>query len=123
MFLKIMTALVLLAGTTAVANAAGDAQNGAKVFKRCAICHTTTKGAAHGIGPNLFGVVGAKAGERPGFSYSAALKKSGLTWTEANLDKWLKSPARDVPGNKMAFAGLPKAQDRADVIAYLETLK
>jgi cytochrome c len=123
MFLKMMTALALLAGTATVANAAGDATDGAQVFKRCAICHTTAKGGPNLIGPNLFGIVGTKAASRSGYSYSAALKKSGLTWTPETMDKWITSPARLVPGTKMAFAGIPKPEDRANVIAYLATLK
>lgn len=123
MFLKMMTALALLAGTATVANAAGNAADGAQVFKRCAICHNATKGGPNRIGPDLWGIVGHKAAQHPGFSYSVALKKANLTWTPETLDKWLTSPGRLVPGTKMAFAGLSSAKDRANMIAYLETLK
>ena len=77
------------------------------------------------MGPNLNGVIGSKAGAHdPAFTnYSPALKNSKITWTEANLDKWLASPAKMVPGNRMAFVGLPNAQDRANVIAYIKAGK
>ena len=123
MLRKVSTALALLAASTLAANAAGDAKAGADVFKRCAVCHTTEKGGGDGLGPNLSGVVGRKAALRPGFAYSPALKKAGLTWDEANLGKWVAGPQRLVPGNKMMFPGLTSKKQQADVIAYLRTLK
>ena len=116
-------ALALLAASTMAATAAGDAKNGAQVFKRCAVCHTDEKGGGDGLGPNLFGVVGRKAASRPGYSYSAALKKTGITWDEASLTKWVAGPARVVPGTKMTFAGLSSKKQQADVVAYLATKK
>ena len=103
--------------------AAGDAAAGMDAFGKCAMCHSNTRGAPARIGPNLWGVVGRKAATQPDFSYSAALKASGIVWTEANLDKWITSPARMVPGNRMAFSGVSSAKERADLIAYLATLK
>jgi len=123
MFRKISVALALLAGSTLVAQAAGDAKAGADVFKRCAVCHTSDKGGGDGLGPNLSGIFGRKAASRPGFSYSAPLKKSGLVWNEANLTKWVAGPARVVPGTKMTFAGLSSKKQQADVVAYLASLK
>jgi cytochrome c len=123
MFRKIFTALALLAGSTLVAQAAGDAKAGAEVFKRCAVCHTNEKGGGDGLGPNLFGVFGRKAASRPGFAYSAPLKKSGLVWNDANLTRWVAGPARVVPGTKMTFAGLSSKKQQADVVAYLAALK
>jgi cytochrome c len=123
MFCKISVALALLAGTTIAAQAAGDAKAGADVFKRCAVCHTSDKGGGDGLGPNLSGIFGRKAASRPGFAYSAPLKKSGLVWNEANLTKWVAGPARLVPGTKMSFAGLSSKKQQADVVAYLATLK
>jgi cytochrome c len=120
---KSFLALALLACTTVAANAAGDATRGAQVYKRCAICHTDDKGGADGLGPNLFGVVGRKAATRPGFSYSPALKAANLTWTEANLTKWVEKPGRMIPGTKMAFAGITSKKQQADVIAYLAAQK
>lgn len=128
MLRKMFIALALLAGTslaasTTAAYAAGDAKAGAEVFKRCAVCHTNQKGGGDGLGPNLFGVVGRKAATRPGFAYSAPLKKAGITWNDANLTKWVAGPARVVPGTKMTFAGISSKRQQADVVAYLGTLK
>lgn len=123
MFRRTFTALALLACTTVAANAAGDPANGAQVFKRCAICHTDSKGGADGLGPNLFGVVGRKAATRPGFSYSPALKGAGIVWNEENLAKWVEKPARMVPGTKMAFAGITSKKQQADLIAYMAKQK
>ena len=123
MFRKISVALALLAGSTIAAQAVGDPKAGAEVFKRCAVCHTDDKGGGDGLGPNLSGVVGRKAAIRPGFAYSAPLKKSGLIWNEANLTKWVAGPARVVPGTKMTFAGLSSKKQQADVVAYLATKK
>ena len=116
-------ALALLAASTLAASAAGDAKSGAGVFKRCAVCHTNDKGGGDGVGPNLFGVVGRKAASKTGYSYSAALKKTGITWDEANLTKWVAGPARVAPGTKMTFAGITSKKQQADVVAYLATLK
>src|SRR5258705_9432107 len=118
-----LIALALLAGTTLAANAAGDAKAGAQVFKRCAVCHTNDKGGGDGLGPNLFGVMGRKAATRPGFAYSGPLQKAGLIWNEGTLTKWVASPARTVPGTKMAFAGITSKKQQADVVAYLAGLK
>jgi len=123
MLRKISTALALLAAFPLAANADVNAKEGAEVFKRCAVCHTSQKGGGDGLGPNLSGVVGRKAGTRPGFAYSPAVKKSGLIWNEANLTKWVAGPQRLVPGNKMMFPGLTSKKQQADVVAYLGTLK
>ena len=119
---------VLVAGALSLVAAssaqAADAAHGATVFKQCAICHKAAKDAPNGIGPNLFGVVGRKAGTVAGFSYSPALKASNIKWTEDTLKQWLSGPAKMVPGNKMPFAGMAaKPDDMADVIEYMETLK
>jgi cytochrome c len=101
--------------------ASADAAKGEATFKKCAACHTIAPGGANGIGPNLHGTLGkAKAGHA-GFAYSEALKSKGGTWTFDDLNEWLKSPKTFVPGNKMSFAGLGKPEDRANVIAYLNS--
>ncbi len=105
-----------------IANAA-DAKAGKEIFSRCAACHTVTKGGPNGLGPDLFGVVGRKAGSRPDFGYSPAMKNAGFKWTPQKLDAYIAHPAQVVPGNRMAFAGIPDPKQRADVIAYLATLK
>lgn len=119
----ILTAAALLAlALAAPAHAAGDPVAGKAVFAKCGICHKTEAGKNF-IGPSLFGVVGRKSATAPGFSYSDAVKKLNVTWDDATLDKWLTNPAAMAPGTRMVFPGLPNAQDRANVIAYLATLK
>lgn len=105
------------------AHAAGNVAMGGTVFARCAICHDNHKNGANRIGPNLFGVVGRKAGSISGFTYSSVMKNAGFTWTNEKLDAYVASPQTIVPGNKMAFAGISNVQQRADLIAYLDTLK
>jgi cytochrome c len=109
-----------LAGGTAFAQAKGDPVAGKKIFMRCVACHAVQPGAGAKMGPNLAGVVGRKAAAAPGFKYSAAMQKAKLKWDDATLDKWLTRPSALVPGTSMAFAGLPNAADRANVIAYLK---
>ena len=91
-------------------------------FAQCAACHAVEAGK-NGVGPTLFGVVGRKAGTVAGYAYSDANKNSGATWDEATLDSYLTAPMKNMPGTKMAFAGIADAAKRAEVIAYLKTLK
>ena len=102
------------------AHADGDADAGAKVFAQCSACHTVGAGAQNSVGPVLNGVVGRAAGTYPGYRYSSAMRKSGLTWDEATLQKYLKAPDQVLPGTKMAFAGISAADDLDNVIAYLK---
>ena len=101
---------------------AGNPETGRKVFKKCAVCHQAEKNAGKKVGPNLWGIVGRKKGTIEGFKFSAALKNAGGTWKEADLDGYIESPKKFLPGSRMAFAGLRKAQARADLIAYLKSL-
>ena len=102
------------------ADPGGQVARGERVFRRCTACHTIGRYAGDTDGPNLYGVMGGPIGERrPRFSYTAGLKALGGNWDAARMDRWLTNPRRMVPGTTMAFAGIPDAQDRADVIAYL----
>ena len=98
----------------------GDAVAGKADFTTCMTCHAIEQGV-NKIGPSLHGVVGRKAGSIEGYTYSAANKGSGITWTEAKLFQYLENPQRVVPGTKMTFPGWSDPQKRADVIAYLKT--
>ena len=100
-----------------------DPANGKTLFARCAICHKVTKDGGNGLGPNLFGVGGRKAGTAAGFAYSTAMKNSAITWTEDKLEAYIGDPKGTVPGNKMAFAGISNHAQADDVAAYLLTLK
>jgi cytochrome c len=101
--------------------ASADASKGQAVFsQQCSACHTITKGGAAGVGPNLYGIVGAKAFSQPGFTYSGAVaSKAGTPWSFDALSDWLKAPNAFAPGTAMSFAGMKNDQTRADVIAYL----
>ena len=102
---------------------AADAEAGAKIFKtQCAVCHSPVAGK-NMVGPSLFGIVGRQSGTAPGFTYSAANKESGVTWDEGNLDKYLPNPRAFIVGTTMTYAGLKNDTQRADLIAYLATLK
>lgn len=102
----------------------GNVAKGAKLFKsKCAQCHTDNKGGATKQGPNLWNLLGREAGQVEGFPFSEANKTSGIVWSEKHLFQYLINPKKYVPGTKMVFAGLKKETERADLIAYLATLK
>lgn len=115
--LAAVPAVMLLSGTAFAQ--VGDAAAGEKVFNQCKACHTLEQGK-HRVGPSLHGVIGRKAGSAEGFKYSDPMIKSGITWNAEELDKYLADPKGFIPGNKMAFAGLKKDEDRKNVIAYLQ---
>ena len=99
--------------------AAMDADAGARVFKKCTSCHNIEAGAPHGTGPNLYSVVMRKSGEATGYGYSGAMANAGYAWDWEHLDGFLEKPSKYLPGTKMNFVGLKKAEDRAAVIEYL----
>lgn len=102
--------------------AEASAEKGAAVFKKCAACHTIEKGGAAGIGPNLYGIVGDVHDHMPGYAYSDALMAmKGKVWSWDELDHWLTSPKAYAAGTKMAFAGVSKPEDRAALLAYLNS--
>ncbi len=114
--------LVVLALLACAAGAAGDAKRGAQLFRQCMACHSAADGE-HMTGPSLAYVWGKKAaGEQDFLRYSDALKRSGLTWNDESLDKWLAAPQTMVPGTSMTFPGVKQPQARQDLVAYLKAL-
>lgn len=105
---------------TVLANFTGNAANGKQVFAQCSMCHVTDAGV-NKIGPSLHDIIGRTAGTAPGYTYSAANAGAGFVWTKEKLFQFLEKPTRVIPQTKMIYAGLPDAQKRADLIAYLET--
>ncbi len=100
--------------------AAADPAKGEAIYKKCTSCHTVNSGGANGIGPNLYGIVGMPIGKHAaGFAYSSDLSGHGGNWDFANLNDWLASPKKFAAGTKMSFAGLGSAEDRANLIVYL----
>ena len=102
--------------------ATASVEHGAQVAKQCAICHNFQEGQGKKVGPDLYGVVGRKIASVSSFNYSAALKAVNGSWSFDELNKWLTDPRGMVPGTAMTFAGLTSEKQRADVIAYLDTL-
>ena len=100
---------------------AQDAAAGGMAFQQCAECHSP--GAGDGAGPGLKGVAGRRAGSKEGFIYSPAMKKSTVVWDDATLAAFLADPRAVVPGTTMAYGGDDDAKERADLVAYLKTLK
>ena len=107
---------ILAAG---IAHADGDPKHGQKLFEECRACHALERGV-QGVGPSLHGVFGRRAGELDDFRYSPALKRSGITWTPKALDAYIADPQKAVPANRMPYAGMPEARDRADLIMYMQ---
>ena len=120
LFLSTLLALTLLGALPIRAEdgtSAGDPARGAEIYERCDACHSLERNRT---GPRHCGLFGRTAGSVPGFRYSNAMKRSGIVWSPATLDKFLENPRKDVPGTFMTYAGVTDARDRRDLIAYLE---
>lgn len=120
----LLPALAVMGLALAPAAQAQNAEAGRTVYNQCRACHTIEAGGRNGVGPNLHAVVGRRAGAVEGFRYSAPMRtaaEGGLTWTPANLDRYLANPKDLIPGGSMAFAGLRNEQQRQDLIAWLAT--
>lgn len=99
--------------------ASASVEKGAEAVKKCASCHTFEKGGANKVGPNLFGILGAHRAHLANFAYSQAMKGAGGEWTFDNLSHYLENPKAAIPGNAMAFAGVKRETERADILAFL----
>lgn len=99
--------------------AEADYARGRRTFKLCQSCHTLAEGGSNLVGPNLYGLFGRQTAAVEGFAYSKALQEANFTWTPEQLENWLESPRNFLPGNKMAFSGVRKENDRHAVIAYI----
>ena len=120
--IKTLPLIVLAFGLSATpALASGDVAAGEKVFKKCKACHVVDA-EKHKTGPHLVNIMGRAAGSADGYKkYSDAMKSSGIVWNEETLDGYLEKPKAYLKGTRMAFAGLRKEEDRANVIAYLKS--
>ena len=116
----ILAAAAVLALGAGSAQAEGDAAAGEKVFKKCKACHKVEAGKKSPVGPNLHGLFGRTAGTGDFKRYSSAMKDSGIVWNDETIAAYLKDPKGYIPKNKMAFPGLKKDKDVANVIAYLK---
>lgn len=116
------TAVCLLAVAYQGTSQAADVEAGKKAFNKCAVCHSPEQGVTR-VGPSLFGIIGRKAGTLPGYNFSTAMKNYDVTWSAQTLNTYLAAPMQEVKGTKMTFAGVKDETERANIIAYLETLK
>jgi cytochrome c len=114
----VFVALLAVAGSGEVR--AQDAAAGEKVFGVCKACHQIGETAKNGVGPQLNGIIGRKAGTVPSYNYTAANKDSGITWDEATFREYIKNPKAKIPGTKMIYAGLKDEKKTDDLLAFLK---
>lgn len=116
-------ASVPAAAQTAPGAKGGNPAKGKVLFLQCAACHSTKAGDPHKVGPNLAGVAGAKAGSRPGYKYSKVFSEAKFAWDDARLANFVAKPGAVMPGTKMVFGGVADPVKRADIVAYMKTLR
>lgn len=95
-------------------------ERGAQLYKRCQSCHTLEQDGRHKVGPNMWALYGSTAGTKEGFAYSKAMSESGIVWNDETLSAYIENPRQYMPGNRMSYAGLRKAEDREAVLAYIK---
>jgi cytochrome c len=118
-FSVLVAALLLCSGSAVALADDGDPAAGQKIFMKCQVCHSIAAGT-NKVGPSLHGLIGRHSASIADYNYSPAMKSANVTWDPPTLDKYLTNPKAMVPGTKMLFPGLPKAEDRANLIAYLK---
>ena len=106
-------------GASAPAAQLTPVERGARLWSRCRACHNIEAGARHKVGPNLHGIFGMTAGTQEGFAYSKAMAASGIVWDDATMDAYLADPRGYIPGNRMSYIGLKRAEDREAIIAWM----
>ena len=116
----VLAAAVASLSPAGAAAAGGNAERGEELYSRCTACHAVEY---HRVGPRHCDLLGRRAGAAPGFTYSEAMKNSRLVWNEKTLDRFLANPLKVAPGTTMTYAGVPEAKDRADLIAYLSSVR
>lgn len=121
MIRSLLTTAMVCALMTAAATRGQDTSALSSAFDQCAVCHSVD--GVNGTGPTLKGIIGRKSGTVPGFRYSRAMKNAAIIWDESALDRYLANPQDVVPGNIMPFSGVPDAAQRAELIAYLKTVR
>jgi len=117
--LQLVSCAAALVAAAPAAAAEGDVARGEKVFGDCKGCHSLDR-SAKSVGPSLYGIFDRKAGAGKDFNYSPAMRRSGIVWTAETLDRFIDDPKRAVPNNRMIFPGIPNAQQRADLIAFMQ---
>jgi cytochrome c len=116
----LLTVMMLCGAPCSTPGHAADLEAGKASFNKCKICHTLDTGGKNTVGPNLHGVFGRQAGSVAGFRYSDAMKKSGITWNDDAIGKYVRDPRGFMPGNKMAFPGIKSDSEIEDLLAYLK---
>ncbi len=117
---RVMTIAAVLALLTARHGFAQESGAGAAELQKCKICHSLDQGGPNRVGPNLHGIFGRKAGSLSGFAYSDAIKNSGIVWDDDSLEKFLRDPRTDVPGNRMSFPGIQDGTVLDDLLTRLK---
>lgn len=120
---SILALIVLQVLDASSAQAAGDPEKGATIFRRCATCHSVQEGGPNKVGPGLFGIIGRKVASLSGYMYSMAMESANFVWTEDKLISFLAHPQQVLPGTKMPFSGLSNVEDASNIVAYLASLK
>ncbi len=120
MLIRFFLVSLVFASAVSSAGADCDPEQGKAIYEKCLVCHPIEAGKAHGVAPNLYGIVDKPIGKQKGFKYSKALRKSDKVWTRENLDAFLAFPMQVFPGTSMAFAGLKNGEEREQILCYLK---